>query len=268
MRSYRAILAIIVIHLTLFMSLLPASAAAVQTVPSEPFGVGASNWNGIAHIWWQEPNQTGPGITKYDVYREVNGTGQIQLVQLNATDREYNNLMPTSALNVTYWIVAENTLGKGNASVAVTLVPSAHPSVPTGLRAVSGSDYVDISWSSPTSNGGSNITVYVVRRQAASTGDWTQFEVDVAGTSVPITSVHDDHATSGDTYTYNIKAMTDNSESGYSDSVTVTSPAKNINDNSGLLSVFALVIAVIAMQMGIVAIYVVVKRKAFKPKSP
>jgi hypothetical protein len=268
MRSYRIILAIIVIDLTLFMSIIPASAAAAQVVPSEPFGVGTSNWNGIAHIWWQEPNQTGPGITKYDVYREVNGTGPVQLVQLNATDREYNDPMPTSAVNVTYWIVAENTLGKGNASVAVTLVPSAHPTVPTGLRAVAGIDYVDISWASPSSDGGSNITVYVVRRQTASTGDWTQFEVDVSGTKVPITSIHDDQATSGDVYTYNIKAVTNISESGFSDSVTVTSPAKNINDNSGLLSVFAVVIAVVAFQLSIVALYVVVKRKAFKPKAP
>ena len=50
--------------------------------------------------------------------------------------------------------------------------------------------------------------------------------------------------------------------------MTVTSPAKNINDNSGILSVFALVLAVIAFQISIIAIYVVVKRKAFKPKAP
>jgi hypothetical protein len=268
MRSLRFLFVILVINLTLLMSLSAASAVVVQTVPSEPFGVGGSNWNGAAHIWWQEPNQTGTGIIHYDVYREVNGTGPVFVVQLNATEREYNGPMPATAANVTYWVVAENSLGKGNASATVTLVPSAHPSVPTGLRAVAGIDYVDLSWSSPSSDGGSNITVYLVRRQMASTGEWTQFEVDVNGTTVPVTSIHDDHATSGDVYTYNVVAMTDKGQSGYSDSVTVTSPAKNINDNSGLLSVFALVIAVIALQLGIIAVYVVVKRKAFKPKTP
>lgn len=62
--------------------------------------------------------------------------------------------------------------------------------------------------------------------------------------------------------------MSNHSESAWSDSFTVTSPAKNINDNSGLLSVFALVLAVVALQIALVAIYVVVKRKAFKPKTP
>ena len=267
MKLTRFFFILLIIQLTLSSILPVTSAATVQVVPTEPFEVGASNWNSVAHIWWREPNQTGPGIIHYQIYRQLNGTGTILLVQLNATDMEYNDRMPSLALNATYWIVAENILGLGNPSDKVTLVPAAFPSVPTGLRAVTGADYVDISWTTSSSDGGSNITQYEVRRQSSS-GESTLFEVRVSGTDVPVTSVHDDQAGSGAVYTYNVKAVTNNSESRWSDSVTVTTPQKNINDNSGLLSIFALVIAVIALQLAIVAVYVVVKRKAFKPKAP
>ena len=116
--------------------------------------------------------------------------------------------MPSSAVNVTYWVIAENTIGSSNASASVTLLPSAFPAPPTGLRAVAGIDYVDVSWASPSSDGGSNITGYEVRRTTASTDQSTVFEVKASGTDVPITSVHDDQATSGDIYTYNVIAVT------------------------------------------------------------
>jgi hypothetical protein len=257
----------LIAQLTLSTVLPCTSGVAVQVVPSEPFDVGASNWNGVAHISWSEPNQTGPGITHYQVYRQLNGSGSTLLAQLNATDLEYSDRMPSSARNATYWIVAENAIGLSSKSDDRTLVPGAFPSVPTGLRATAGADYVDISWNAPVSNGGGNITQYEVRRQSAS-GESVLIDVAVSGTDVPITSVHDDQAGTGGVFSYNVKAVTNNSESGWSDSVAVTTPVKNINDNSGLLSVFALVIAVIALQMAIVAVYVVVKRKAFKPKAP
>jgi hypothetical protein len=267
MKLSRFLFVFLVIQLTLLSFLPVAMAANVQVVPSEPYEVGASNWNGVAHIWWREPNQTGPGITHYLVYRQINGTDTVLLAQLNGTDAEYNDRMPSSASGVTYWIVAENTVGLSNTSDSKTLVPDAFPSVPTGVRAVAGADSVDISWNTPSSNGGSNITQYSVRRQLA-TGESVQFDVRVSGTDVPVTSVHDDQAGSGTVYTYNVKAVTNNSQSGWSDSVTVTTPVKNINDSSGLLSIFAVVVAVIALQLAIVALYVVVKRKAFKPKAP
>ncbi|MGD0819041.1 MAG: fibronectin type III domain-containing protein [Methanomassiliicoccales archaeon] len=268
MKPYRVLFLILIFQLSLFFVIPTSLAAVAQVVPSEPFEVNASNWNGIAHISWREPNQTGPGITFYHIFRQLNGTGSVKIGQLNATEREYNDRMPQSAVNVTYWIVAENLVGTGNASDNVTLLPGAHPTVPTGLHAVAGIDYVDISWTSPVSDGGSNITKYVVRRQVTSTGESIQFDVTVSGNSVPVTSAHDDQATSGDIYVYNVKAVSSTGESGFSDSVTVTSPPKNINDNSGLLSVFAMVLAVVAFQLAIVALYVVIKRKAFKPKAP
>jgi hypothetical protein len=267
MKLPRVLLVFLVIQLAL-ISILPVTMAVeAKVVPSEPYEVNASNWDGVAHIWWREPNQTGPGITHYLVYRQINHTGTVLLVQLNDTDLEYNDLMPSTASNVTYWIVAENTIGLTNPGASVTLVPNAFPSIPIGVRAVAGADYVDISWNTPISDGGSNITQYAVRRQTAS-GDSIRFYVHVSGNEVPITSVHDDQAGSGTVYRYNVMAVTNNSQSGWSDSVTVTTPVKNINDNSGLLSIVAVVFAVIAFQLAIVALYVVVKRRAFKPKPP
>jgi hypothetical protein len=81
MRSLRTLFLVLVIGLTFCMSIYTTSAAATpivpSVVPSEPFGITGSNWNGVAHLSWQEPNQTGPGITRYDVYREINGTGAV-----------------------------------------------------------------------------------------------------------------------------------------------------------------------------------------------
>jgi trimeric autotransporter adhesin len=263
----RFLLVFLAVQLILLSTMSIALAAKPQVVPSEPYEVRASNWNGVAHVWWREPNQTGPGITHYLVYRQINGTGTALLAQLNDTDLNYNDRMPSWASSVTYWVVAENSVGLSAPGDNVSLVPSAFPSVPTGLRAVAGADYVDLSWNAPASNGGSNLTQYLVRRQSAS-GESVLIDVWVSSTDIPVTSVHDDQAGSGSVYTYNVLAVTNISESGWSDSVTATTPVKDINDSSGLLSVFALIISVIALQLGIIAAYVVVKRKSFKPKAP
>jgi hypothetical protein len=268
MKLPRALFLIMVLQLTLLISMPVASAATLQVVPSEPFGVSGSNLNGIAYISWQEPNQTGPGITHYLLYRQLNGTGSALEVQLNASDRWYNDRMPVSSSNVTYWIVAANIVGTGNASDKITLVPNAFPTVPTGLHATAGVDYVDISWTSPSTDGGDNLTGFEVRRQEVATGVSVLFHVPASITDVPNTSFHDDQVSSGTSYFYNVMAVTNSSESGWSDSLSVTSLAKDINDNSGLISVFALVLAVVAIQIAFVAIYVVIKRKAFKPKAP
>ena len=250
------------------MAIPSISGAAEQVVPSEPSGVGGSNWHGFAHITWQEPGQTGPGITHYLVYRSINGTDAMLVTELGDSARAYQEMMPSFAINVTYWVVAQNAIGTGNPSTNVTLVPNEFPSAPTGLWATAGSDYVDVSWVSSASNGGDNITGYVVRRQSVQSGESIEIYVPATTTDVPNTSVHDDQASAGSAYFYNVKAVTNVSESAWSDSVTITSPAKDLNDNSGLLSIFALVLAVVAVQMAFVAIYVVIKRKPFKPKSP
>ena len=130
MKLHRVLLVILVIQLTVSMAIPSISGAAEQVVPSEPSGVGGSNWHGFAHITWQEPGQTGPGITHYLVYRSVNGTDVTLATELGDSARAYQEMMPPSAVNVTYWVVAQNAIGTGNPSANVTLVPNEFPSAP------------------------------------------------------------------------------------------------------------------------------------------
>ena len=76
-----------------------------------------------------------------------------------------NNYSVTGLTNGTKYyfeVTAVNTAGEGAPSNEASATPATPPGAPMGVSATAGNDQVSLSWSAPTSNGGSTVSTYNV----------------------------------------------------------------------------------------------------------
>ena len=183
-----------------------ATPAAGQTVPSAPRSLSAVPGDGLIGLTWLAPSSDGGSpITNYNVYRGTTPHGETQTPL--ATVGNVTSYTDTSATNgVTYYYVvkAVNGVGEGGASNEASATPVAGPSAPgapTNLRAIPGNGNVSLTWSAPSSNGGSPITTYTVYRGTNSGNQ--SYSVQV-GT---VTSYTDTALSNGQRYYYVVTAV-------------------------------------------------------------
>ncbi len=101
-----------------------------------------------------------------------------------------------------YKISTVNSVNEGTQSQLVSAIPFTYPSVPLSLNAVAGDGNVSLSWSAPSSNGGSALLFYHIYWSESQTGPWTMIDTlntDLAYNHTGLT--HDD------TYYYQVAAV-------------------------------------------------------------
>ena len=179
------------------------------SVPGAPTGVTATAGNGSASVSWTAPTSTGGSpITSYTVTPYVGSTAQTPVTVSGsppATSTTVTGL--TNGTNYTFTVSATNTNGAGPASAPSNAVtPSNLPGAPTGVTATAGNGSASVSWTAPTSTGGSPITGYTVTPYVGSTA---QTPVTVSG-SPPATSTTVTGLTNGTSYTFRVSATNAN----------------------------------------------------------
>jgi len=105
----------------------------------------------------------------------------------------------------TFRVSAINAAGTGPASAIASATTATAPGAPTGLagsRPVSSTGVIDLSWASPSSNGGTAVTDYVVEYSADGT-TWTTFN-DGESTTASATVTGLENST---TYTFRVSAI-------------------------------------------------------------
>lgn len=124
---------------------------------------------------------------------------------------------------------------------------------PQTLQADAGMDYVDLNWISPgISTGLDNYSVYRGTDEA--------HMEQIANVTVNCTAYHDSNLEKATTYFYRVTAWYGENESVGSNTVVVTTlPPESVQDST-LLGVVAIAISAIAMQLAIVAIWVMLKK--------
>ncbi|MCX6650629.1 MAG: fibronectin type III domain-containing protein [Methanomassiliicoccales archaeon] len=115
----------------------------------------------------------------------------------------------------------------------------AQPSAPEGLQATVGKDYVDLSWQAVP-----GADYYVLYR-----GDLDEM-VPIANLYPPFTAFHNSGLEEGSTYLYYVTAVDGGEESSPSNTVSVTVPPKE--NESVMLSIIALILSAIAIQVCVV----------------
>jgi len=133
------------------------------------------------NLSWTAPTENGgAAIIGYQVQWSANGTSNWQPVSPahSGIGRTYSDTGLRPGMTRHYRVRARNSVDSGgwsNVDDATTDAPTVTaPGAPTGLTATaSGATIINLSWSAPTSNGGSAIIGYRIEVSATSTGTWS-----------------------------------------------------------------------------------------------
>jgi titin len=160
--------------------------ATPRTVPGAPTGLTAAVapaggvGSGQVRLSWTAPAATGgASISDYLVqYSSNGGSSWSTFADATSTVTSATVTGLTNGTAYSFRVSALNVAGTGTASVTVSATPRTKPGAPRSVAAVVGpapgvgSGQVKVSWSAPTSTGGSPITAYVVERSSNGT-TWT-----------------------------------------------------------------------------------------------
>src|SRR5262249_39235837 len=137
------------------------------TAPGAPTLNTATGANGSVSLGWSAPTSNGgSAITGYRIYRSTNN----RHVTLLTTPCNVTSWTDTGLNNGTtyyYKVTALNSIGEGPRSNELAATPTTSataPGAPTLNSATGGNTTVALTWSAPTSNGGSAITGYRIYR--------------------------------------------------------------------------------------------------------
>jgi hypothetical protein len=174
------------------------------TAPAAPTGVSATGGAASATVKWTAPtNNGGSAITGYKVTPIVGGQAQTP-VTAGATATSLTLEKLTVGSSYTFTVAAVNAIGTGAASApsnAVTPTATSAPGAPTGVLAESRKSGAQVSWTAPSSTGGSPITGYRVTPYQGVT-PLTPTVVSTAATSATVGGL-----TNGTAYTFRVSAV-------------------------------------------------------------
>jgi Fibronectin type III domain len=141
----------------------PSARQGTPTVPGAPTGLTATPGNGTATLSWSAPSSDGGSpVDDYVIEGGTSPSGGGIEDNVGGHTATIGGL--TNGTAYYFRVHAQNAYGDG-ASVTVKVTPPGSGSVPgspTGLKTSYGDGFIALSWSPPTSTGGSPITGYHV----------------------------------------------------------------------------------------------------------
>jgi hypothetical protein len=183
------------------------SAAITPGKNAAPTNLRATAGNASVGLTWTAPPAiTGLAILGYKVERR-NGVGgwTVVIERTESNDTAYTVTGLTNGSSYTFRVSAVNarvTSDPSAESAAVT--PFGFPGTPTNVRSTSPSaGKATITWTAPSSNGGSPITGYKVEARKGS-GSWTVLAANTNSTS---TTYNASNLTSGSSYAFRVSAI-------------------------------------------------------------
>jgi hypothetical protein len=196
------------------------------TIPSKITGLTATPHDSQMELSWTAPSNGGSEITDYLLQYKLSSESTVWTTFAHTASAATTNFVTglTNGLSYDFKVSAININGTGIASDIATTTPvQSTPSAPQNLLAGNTvSNQIDLTWSAPVSDGGSNITDYLVEYKLTSEPTvWTTFAHGVsATTSISVTSL-----TNGSSYDFRVSAKNSNGTGARSS--TVTKPAVN-----------------------------------------
>ena len=180
------------------------------TVPTAPTGLLATTGYQQAGLSWTAPSSAGGStITGYNVYEGTTTGGESTTPVNGGTPITGTNYTVTGLTNGTQYfftVKAVNAVGSSPASNEASATPAVTvPTAPTSLGAVPSPGQVAVSWTAPSSNGGSTITGYNVYEGTTAGGE-SATPVN-GGTLITATNYNVTGLTNGTTYFFTVKAV-------------------------------------------------------------
>src|SRR5437773_1103084 len=192
------------------------------TPPSAPTNLVATGGNAQVGLTWQAPGSNGGSpITNYKIYRGGAPSTETLLTTVGAVT-SYTDTAVTNGVTYYYQVSAVNNVGEGprsNEASATPTAPATPPGAPQGLVATAGDATVTLTWSAPSSNGGSPITNYRIYRSTTGGGETLQATIG------NVLTYSDTSVTNGVTYYYQVSAMNGAGEGPRSNEASATPSA-------------------------------------------
>jgi hypothetical protein len=193
---------------------------APANTPAAPSNLGASaSGPNTVNLTWTDnsTNETG-----FKIERQTGSSGTwSQIATVGAGATSYADTTAASGTSYGYRVRATNSSGDSPYSNVATVTTPAVPSAPSNLSAVAlSATQVSLSW---TDTAPGIETGFAIERSA----DGVNF-AQIGATAQSVTSLTDNTAVAGTTYTYRVRATSPAGNSGYSNSATVTTPTGNV----------------------------------------
>jgi fibronectin type 3 domain-containing protein len=183
------------------------------TVPTAPQDLEAERGNAQVTLSWSIPaSDGGATITNYSIYRGDSSGSETLLTQIG-TALTYVDTGLTNGQTYYYKVSAVNSVGEGPLSNEAYATPATTPTAPQNLQTVASNGSIELTWSAPTDDGGSEIINYNIYRGASS---GTETYIDQVGAVLSYTDIG---LTNGVTYFYQVSAVNAIGESYLSDEV-------------------------------------------------
>jgi Domain of unknown function (DUF4082)/Domain of unknown function (DUF1929)/Fibronectin type III domain/Glyoxal oxidase N-terminus len=203
------------------------SPGAPSSPPGQPTGVSATAGTQAATVSWTAPSSGGV-VYNYTITPYIGSTAQqVTTVSGTNTSTTVTGLFPNQAY--TFVVTASNPAGNGPASApsnSVTPTAPMAPTIPQNVTAAPASSEAQVSWTAPSSDGGSSITGYTITPYIGSSAQ-TATHVNGSATSAVVTGLSD-----GTTYTFTVTATNNVGTSPTATTGAVT-PENTIYDFSG-----------------------------------
>src|SRR5437773_1966076 len=181
-----------------------ATPTAPATKPGAPRNLQATPGDGQVTLNWQPPsNDGGSPILLYTIYRGNSSGGESFLITVPLVTT-YTDATVTNNVTYYYQVSATNAVGEGPRSSEVSATPNPPatvPGAPQGLSATPGDATVSLTWSPPSSNGGSPIAHYKIYRGTTSGGETPRATIG------NVLTYSDTAVTNGVTYFYQVSAL-------------------------------------------------------------
>ncbi|MHB8606240.1 MAG: PKD domain-containing protein, partial [Thermoplasmatota archaeon] len=190
-----------------------------SSVPGAPTGLSATAGNGQVSLSWTAPSNGGSAITNYKIYRSTTSGSETSYSQTGGSNTSYVDKKATNGVTYYYKVSAVNSIGEGALSNEASATPTAPtvPGAPTSLTATAGNAQISLSWTAPSSNGGSAITNYKIYR-----GTTSGSETSYSQTGGSNTSYVDKKAVNGQVYYYKVSAVNSVGEGAKSNEASAT----------------------------------------------
>ena len=186
--------------------------AAAPTVPGAPTGLTATaSGTSTINLSWDAPsNDGGASISGYRIEVSSNGgtSWSNREANTNTTTTTYSHTGLDAGTTRHYRVSAINSVGTGTASSVADATTddtaTTVPGAPTSLSATaSGTTAINLSWTAPADDGGSDITGYRIEVSPNGTSSWNDL---VANTGSTTTYSHTG-LDAGDTRHYRVSAI-------------------------------------------------------------
>lgn len=183
----------------------PTTAVKPVGTPSAPTSLDVTVGNANATLTWTAPVLSdGSSVTDYVVAYSLNGATWTVFSDGVSTATSASVTGLTNGVAYTFKVAAVNVAGTGAYSaVSSAAMPFTTPGAPTNVAGTPSTGQVVLSWTVPSSNGGSPVTDYVVQYSTDGT-TWSTYNDGVSSLSSAVIA----GLTNGTSYVFRVRADT------------------------------------------------------------